>query len=150
MLLKSKIQGNASENLFYNLCKRDGYEITKSTIEEDRYKHIDFFVEINNEILSLDVKSVKRLYGKYQDEKYYIEIKNNSGKPGWLYAPQLDVLCFETFENFKLYKRDEILKYISLKGMKNFKTMSRNKDKSLCILISREELNDLVFYTIYK
>ena len=61
MLEKNILQGNKGETLFYNLCKRDGYDIRKATPYQNKYQHTDFFVKFKNNINSVDVKSIKKI-----------------------------------------------------------------------------------------
>ena len=150
MLEKNILQGNKGETLFYNLCKRDGYDITKSTPYQNKYEHTDFFVKFKNTIRSVDVKSIKKIKGKLQDEKYYIELQHDWGGAGWIYAESMNLIAFETFENFKIYRREKILNYILDKGINNFEHTTRQKDKSLCILLPRKEINSLTYKTLYK
>lgn len=150
MLEKNILQGNKGENLFFNLCKRDGYDIRKATPYQNKYQHTDFFVKFKNNIRSVDVKSIKKIKGKLQDEKFYIELQHDWGGAGWIYAESMDLIAFETFENFKVYRREKILNYILDKGINNFQSLTRQKDKSICILLDRAEINFLTYKTLYK
>lgn len=150
MLEKNILQGNKGENLFFNLCKRDGYDIRKGTPYQNKYEHTDFFVKFKNNIRSVDVKSIKKIKGKLQDEKFYIELQHDWGGAGWIYAESMDLIAFETFENFKVYRREKILNYILDKGINNFQSLTRQKDKSICILLDRAEINFLTYKTLYK
>jgi len=150
MLDKNILQGNQGETLFYNLCKRDRYDITKATSYQNKYDHTDFFVRLKNNIRSVDVKSIKKINGRLQDEKYYIELTHDWGGAGWIYAESMYLIAFETFESFKIYRRDKILNYILDKGINNFEHTTRQKDKSLCILLKREDINALTYKTLYK
>jgi len=150
MLEKNILQGNKGENLFYNLCVRDGFDIRKATPYQNKYQHTDFFVKFKNNINSVDVKSIKKINGKLQDEKYYIEMQHDWGGAGWIYAENMDLIAFETFENFKIYRRRKILNYILDKGIHNFEILTRQKDNSLCLLLDREEINSITYKTLYK
>jgi len=150
MLEKNILQGNKGETLFYNLCKRDGYDIRKATPYQNKYEHTDFFVKFKDNIRSVDVKSIKKNNGKFQDEKYYIEMQHDWGGAGWIYAESMDLIAFETFESFKIYKREKILNYILDKGVNNFEILTRRKDKSVCLLLDREEIKLITYKTIYK
>jgi len=150
MLEKNILQGNKGENLFYNLCVRDGFDIRKATPYQNKYQHTDFFVKFKNNINSVDVKAIKKIKGKLQDEKYYIELQHDWGGAGWVYAESMDLIAFETFENFKIYRRRKILNYILDKGIHNFEILTRQKDNSLCLLLDREEINSITYKTLYK
>lgn len=150
MLEKNILQGNKGENLFYNLCVRDGFDIRKATPYQNKYQHTDFFVKFKNNINSVDVKAIKKINGKLQDEKYYIEMQHDWGGAGWIYAENMDLIAFETFENFKIYRRRKILNYILDKGIHNFEILTRQKDNSLCLLLDREEINSITYKTLYK
>ena len=63
MLIKNHNQGQSSEILFQNLCKRDNIDIKKSSKSQDRYDHIDFFVKFKNNQRSIDIKSIKKIDG---------------------------------------------------------------------------------------
>ena len=77
-------------------------------------------------------------------------MQHDWGGAGWIYAENMDLIAFETFENFKVYKREKILNYILDKGINNFETLTRQKDKSICLLLDREEINSLTYKTLYK
>ena len=150
MLIRNHTQGQRSETLFRNICERDKIEIRKSTTQQDRYQHIDFFVKFKSQERSIDIKSTKKLNGRFQDELFYIELANDSGNTGWIYAENMCLVGFECFENFMVYRRDKLLEYIISQGIDTFRSMSRQKDKSLCILLPKKEVEHLVYYILYK
>tara|TARA_R110002020_G_scaffold215476_2_gene422729 strand:+ start:1093 stop:1545 length:453 start_codon:yes stop_codon:yes gene_type:complete len=150
MLVKNHNQGQISEALFRNLCERDYIDIEKSSRYEDRYEHIDFYVKLKTQVRSIDIKSTKKINGKLQDDYFYIEIKNDNGNKGWLYAPNMCLVGFECFDAYRIYRRDKILDYINSKGVNKFEPRTRYKDKSLCILLPRKDIEHLIYYTLYK
>ena len=150
MLIKNHNQGQSSEILFQNLCKRDNIDIKKSSKNQDRYDHIDFFVKFKNNQRSIDIKSIKKIDGIRQEKLYYIEIYNDGGNKGWINAPKMYLLGFECFDCFKIYRRDKISEYINKKGIDKFENRTRYKDDSLCILLPSTEIEHLIYFTLYK
>tara|TARA_R110001592_G_scaffold2489_1_gene14630 strand:+ start:2203 stop:2655 length:453 start_codon:yes stop_codon:yes gene_type:complete len=150
MLIQNHNQGQKSEALFRNICVRDKIEIRKSSSYEDRYQHIDFFVKLKTQSRSIDIKSTKKIKGKLQDDMFYIELANDGGNDGWIYAETMCLVGFECFENYMIYRRDHILDYIISQGIDSFQSMTRQKDKSLCILLPKKNIEHLVYYILYK
>lgn len=146
--------GKNAELKFEDCLVRDKIPYHKSSPYEDKYLHIDYFAKIGKTKKSIDVKALKKIRGRLQDDFFYIELINDYGNKGWIYAHKLDVLAFECFTTFELYKRKKLLDYIQSKGVDSFKCITRTLPQinftSKCILIPRNELNNIRFATIKK
>ena len=127
----------------------------KSTFYEDVYKHFDFTIKLKKHNRTIDIKSIKQIRKKFQDEYFYIELTNDICLKGWIYAETMDLVGFECFNNFMIYKRKDILKFINNKGINNFQILRRNNKKkfglySETILIKKSELEDILYYRLDK
>ena len=86
-------KGVAKEEEFITLAKTYGYGCKKSTKREDIEDHWDVELSKLNEILKVDVKSLKKIdrYDSAPNEDYiWLEIKNVHGKFGWCYAEKIN------------------------------------------------------------
>jgi len=149
---KNKINGDRTENEFKDLCIHYNKEIKDSTLQEDRYKHIDFYVNLKNEMKSVDVKSIKKVLGKYNNDLYYIELINDYGYPGWIYSEDLDLIAFENMNEYNIYQRKDILKFLEKKN--EYKEIKRKlifcDTYSKCILLPKRDIEHLKYYELKK
>lgn len=148
-------RGKATENLFQSILDSKKIYCKKSTKEEDRYKHFDFTVRLKRNLKTIDIKSIKKINKQFQDKYFYIEIKNDWNYEGWVYCETMDLVGFECFDNFMIYKRKHILEYIKEKGIKNFKILSRTNYKnpefqSQCLLLKKDDIDHLLYYKLDK
>ena len=60
--------GDKAESLFKYLCLKNNKEITDSSYYEDKYKHIDFYVRLKQNLKTVDVKALKRVKGVLNNE----------------------------------------------------------------------------------
>ena len=149
---KNKINGDRTENEFKDLCIHYNKEIKDSTLQEDRYKHIDFYVNLKNEMKSVDVKSIKKVLGKYNNDLYYIELINDYGYHGWIYSKDLDLIAFENMNEYNIYQRKDILKFLEKKN--EYKEIKRKlifcDTYSKCILLPKRDIEHLKYYELKK
>ena len=149
---KNKINGDRAENEFKDLCIHYNKEIKDSTLQEDRYKHIDFYVNLKNEMKSVDVKSIKKVLGKYNNDLYYIELINDYGYHGWIYSKDLDLIAFENMNEYNIYQRKDILKFLEKKN--EYKEIKRKlifcDTYSKCILLPKRDIEHLKYYELKK
>tara|TARA_A100000172_G_C3041782_1_gene110796 strand:- start:19 stop:297 length:279 start_codon:yes stop_codon:yes gene_type:complete len=71
--------GLKTESLFEEVAKKENFIVRKSSLSEDRHKHIDFFLEQDHFKYSVDVKARKKTTRgdvKVNDEWTWIEFKN--------------------------------------------------------------------------
>jgi len=91
----------------------DGIEFRYSTDEEDIYHHIDYRLEFNNKIHSVDLKAQKRLRrnDSHLDTEYvWIEFKGITGHAGWLYG-DADYIVFEREDSFVFILRTDVINF---------------------------------------
>jgi hypothetical protein len=153
--MRMKERGDYCENLFKTILHNKKIYCKKSTNIEDRYKHFDFTIRLKKNNKTIDVKAIKKIENKFQDEYYYIEIKNDWNYEGWIYCEYMDLVGFECFDNFMIYKRKDILKYILEQGLDTFKNIKRKNKKRpefSCevILIKRTDIDHLLYYRLDK
>ena len=149
---KNKINGDRAENEFKALCIHYNKEIKDSTLEEDKYKHIDFYVKFKKEMKSVDVKSIKKVYGEYNNDMYYIELINDYGYPGWIYSKDLDLIAFKNINKNNIYRRKDILQFLEKKN--EYKEIKRKlifcDTYSKCILLPKKDIEHFKYYELKK
>jgi hypothetical protein len=159
MFRHNVIRGKKCEQEFEMLLKRKGIFDRKATEQEDRFDHIDFWLkfqipEASQVSMSVDVKSLKKVRGQFQDELFYVELINDNGNKGWVHAPKMDLVAFECYDGFRMYRRESLVKFIHEKGMKSFQVIERRlpmKDtKSCCVMLPRAQIEHLLFYMLLK
>ena len=98
----SKKEGDRVENDLKEKLKLLGYTVKESTTEQDRYDHIDFFVNG----FGVDAKSNKHL------NNIWLEISNVNGNNGWLKGKAYYII-FEIVELncYSVFKRIDLLNY---------------------------------------
>jgi len=105
--------GLKTESLFEEIAKKENFIVRKSSLSEDRYKHIDFFLEQDHFKYSVDVKARKKTNrddAKVNDEWTWIEFKNVLGRKGWLYG-EADYIAFERADDFLMVNRENLVKF---------------------------------------
>ena len=105
--------GLKTENLFEETAKKENFIVRKSSLSEDRFKHIDFFLEQDHFKYSVDVKARKKTNrddAKVNDEWTWIEFKNVLGRKGWLYG-EADYIAFERADDFLMVNRENLVKF---------------------------------------
>lgn len=108
---KEKQIGNEGESIARSWFINNGYEVKDSTPNQDASYHADFYIMIDGEWKSVDVKYKKN---------FYIELINNWGNKGWIYIGA-DYI-FQMFrqggkwkwniDEAYLYKREDMIKYM--------------------------------------
>jgi len=105
--------GLKTESLFEEVAKKENFIVRKSSLSEDRHKHIDFFLEQDRFKYSVDVKARKKTTRgdvKVNDEWTWIEFKNVLGRKGWLYG-EADYIAFERADDFLMINRENLVKF---------------------------------------
>lgn len=100
--------GDAGEQIAIDWFKAHGYSVRLTTAEEDACLHADFMVLINDQWMSVDVKT---------KTNFIIELQNCWGNPGWIYTGA-DII-FQILHNsdywgdsIYLYRRSAFVDYI--------------------------------------
>lgn len=110
--------GMVAEDVFQLVGMSKGYEVNKSTADEDIFSHIDYHIIKNDRDLTVDVKARKRISRGVdqideeedpEDEWIWVEFKTVQGKPGWLYG-KANIIAFELPSRFILVPRKELAK----------------------------------------
>ena len=102
-------KGNQAEQKFRNLALELGWEVVESTLESDRYEHIDFVITWGDPMnedhpaasYSVDVKAQNTAE---KGEETWVEIRNTEGGPGWLYG-EADLIAFDQGDTFLVVER---------------------------------------------
>ena len=136
--------GDAAYDKFVSIAERKGYEVKKSTRNQDMYDHIDLYLTKNEITVSLDVKAKKKInrYDSNSQSDYtYVEFQNVRGNKGWLYG-KADIIAFETDDTFVLVEREGLASYCE--KVVDFKTKVGRASESLYKIYSRSDRNDLI------
>lgn len=99
--------GKMAEKRFYEAALEKGLEIKKSTLEEDRKLHVDFWMSFNGSgSWGVDVK------GNNHPSEIWCEFKNVSGDHGWMYG-EAEVIAFDMPEEggFCVVDREDLKEY---------------------------------------
>mgnify|MGYP003665356979 FL=1 len=147
--------GLKTENLFEKTAKKENFIVRKSSLSEDRFKHIDFFLEQDHFKYSVDVKARKKTNrddAKVNDEWTWIEFKNVLGRKGWLYG-EADYIAFERADDFLMINRENLVKFcedkVDLKTMVSrayqaeYKVYQRQGRKDLITRVRMDDLANL-------
>ena len=96
--------------------------IRNATKNEDIYQHWDVIVKINNEIMKVDVKGIKRIRRNepLNENIHWIEIKRNKKYLGWLYG-QADCFAFEMNDKWIVIEKKQLQDFIATNTIKVYK-----------------------------
>jgi hypothetical protein len=146
-------KGQETEDLFRRICNREQLICIKTTKEVDITKHIDFYITIDNKVVSVDVKS-----RNYDGDWVYVELKNVMGDRGWAYGESC-YIAFEREDMFLLVSRKSIVELIENKNMKErvnfaksayYKLYTRKNRKDLITKINLKDIKEKNKITIKK
>ena len=89
-----------------------GGEVYKSTVDEDKKDHVDFWWDSPKKgKIGIDVKGIRKNDdGELDDTIFWIEFRNNPGLPGWIYGKE-EYIAIERFTDIVYIKRDVLRKY---------------------------------------
>lgn len=165
--------GIRTEHDFFALAQTYGYKVTPATREENINQHIDYYLEIHESIISVDVKSMKRLYrsGKIQDDWHAVEFMavthpstmqiqynaksfnpihpdftSGSGRSGWVYS-KATYIVFELQTEFLFVTPDVLFEFCIQKV--NFHKHAASSAQAKYIVYSRPNRGDL-FTFVHK
>jgi len=95
--------GRQIEKLFHDVLTSRGYKVEKTSVEDDKMKHIDYYVNGKG----VDVKAKRSL------NKIWLELVNTSGYKGWLKGEaEYIAFHFEDFNHFKVFRREDLLSFV--------------------------------------
>jgi len=101
-------EGDKAEDSFESVANKLGLSTRKATFSENVHKHIDWWLD---DRISVDVKARKRssrASTQVQDEWLWVEFKNVSGRPGWLYG-EAYFIALERADGFVLVRREDLV-----------------------------------------
>lgn len=119
-----------------------GGEVTKTSKEDDMFRHIDIIWSYKGKTYGFDIKSAKKLNRSDNMPNYdinWIELQNVRGNPGWIYG-EAHYIAFETLNDWLIVRRMDIIDFINSKVIN--KTISKNKD--LYTYYQRDNRQDIV------
>ena len=128
-------EGNASEDRFVNACEGIGYDVRKSSKEEDMYQHIDYWIKRKHKWFGVDVK------GNRHPETIWLEFQNVRGREGWL-CGKAYYIAFDIVEigGFAIVPRQDLLEWCRDNIQKKFTT----KQDAYKKLYQREGRKDIL------
>ena len=144
----SSLKGLSAEKKFENTCISRGLEYRPATEFENKKLHFDFVVKHRDSYFRVDVKSMKskRMGGQPDPNIIFVEFRNVSGGPGWIYG-SADYIAFDMISHFMMVRRDDLLK-LSEKMAKN--TPKVNQSGVLHTRYSRIDRDDEIFVLSVK
>jgi len=82
------VTGQGAEDQLKKIAESLKIKIEKSNRKDDMYQHFDYLIHFPEGPKKVEVKARKKLSrkGEQQDEWIWIEFKNVSGNPGWIYG----------------------------------------------------------------
>ena len=106
-----------------------GGEVYKSTVDEDKKDHVDFWWDSPKKgKIGIDVKGIRKNDdGELDDTIFWIEYRNNPGLPGWIYGKE-EYIAIERFTDIVYIKRDVLRKYAEEKLPKMEPVTKRPKE----------------------
>ena len=119
---------------------------TKSTTQEDRIKHVDFWWESPKKgLVGIDVKGIKRNNrkdDKLDDSIHWVEVQSVNGNKGWIYG-EASYIAFRTFKNV-IFVKNTTLQKLSEDIVKTKELVFRNP-KECYVPYQRWGRKDIVF-----
>ena len=159
--------GKISEVLFKSLMEKEGYECYTASTYQDTNEHWDINICLEDVSEFVDVKGIKMAS---IDERTWFELRNVEGNTGWLYAPKVDYIAFETEYGFDMYRRLDVLSlieenlkksditdegytiYFEKDGLLDYRRYMRSNygRKDLAVLVPFKDIQHLIYKKIYK
>ena len=136
-------KGNASEQKFRNLALELGWDVVESTIDSDRFEHIDFVITWGDPMnedhptasYSVDVKAENT----YADGTW-VEMRNTQGAAGWLYG-NANLIAFDQGDKFCVVEREVLKEWIEKNVEREYVT---NPQDALMKVYTREGKKDMI------
>lgn len=138
--------GAKAEELFLEVMETLKKPIKRSTEEQNKFDHIDFFIGTK----SYDVKFRDHV------DFVWLEARGNYGYKGWLLGKaDYIVMFYGQLQQFVFYKRLDLLNYAKQfkdkseqKKLFHWRTRSKWGRKDLCLLVRKSDIEPLEIYTI--
>ena len=143
-------RGLAAEDRFLRVASGHGWEIEKTSTEDDILKHIDFSMKWKPDgpLYTVDVKARNTAE---EGEETWIEMRNVNGTAGWLYG-EADMIAFEQADRFIVVERDKLRiwieenverEYVTLAHQALMKVYTRGGQKDMLTLVKTYHLKGL-------
>lgn len=147
-------QDTPSELGFRARCEHLGKTVVKATEYQNKYEHIDFFVDG----ISVDVKGEKKENRYDKDitkELIWLEFKNVKGNVGWL-CSDVQKIAFKIRESYYVFDRQTLLDFtrhfieqgVIYKKKKYRKLYRRLGQKDLITYVYLKDIIHLLEYKI--
>lgn len=160
---QSSREGHEAEDRFEDYASKKGYIVEKASTKQNKYDHIDFFLEGKTGKVSVDLKARKRVSRndkKFNDDWIWIEIKNVQGREGWLYG-KADFIVFETQDSFILVPRKKLIELANEKVrfdlfivdrayQAKYRIYQRPKRRDQITQVEKKEILKLKNVTVWK
>ena len=133
--------GHRAEQVFAELLRKEGFIVRMATFPE-QMASIDVIAEKNNQKVTFDVKSRKRVSRNdisVQDEFVWLEIKNTAGNLGSLFGTA-DRMSFEMEDSFVIVDRNKLIDFVKKKC--NLRKIARTASEALYSNYSRAGRKD--------
>ena len=147
-------RGKRDEREFKALMLKNG-PVEDSSEFVDIFNHIDQYVFIDGEKVSVDVKGLKKINkwdSDTDDSRHYVEEKNVTGNTGWLFGDQ-DYIPFQTNNHWVVVDKLRLQYFIILNCTDKkvydrkmlYKRYGRSKwgKKDVIILVETKKLKDI-------
>lgn len=103
VMRRSWNNGMDVEQKFVELMEGRGATVKKATVKQDRFQHIDYFVNG----YGVDVKAGRKC------DSIWLETVNVGGHRGWLNGDaDFIAFYFDDLQCFKIFRREELLRFI--------------------------------------
>jgi hypothetical protein len=135
------LNGFNAEQTFASLLQKEGFKVTMASFPE-QMRNIDVIAEKNNQKVTFDVKSRKRISRndtEVQDEFVWLEIKNTNGGLGSLFGTA-DRMAFEMEDCFVIVDRNKLIDFVKEKC--NLRKIARKANEALYSNYSRAGRKD--------
>ena len=138
-------RGSGAEQRFANMCSKRRLGVYPATPFENRVMHFDYIVVLRDGLDTrqrVEVKAIKsRRRGETPDPSViFVELKNVSGGPGWVYGKS-DIVAFEQPSGF-LMVQTRALKHLAESMVSTCKHANRSGIHHT--LYKRRERDDLM------
>jgi hypothetical protein len=110
---KKSRRGDSAEKRFVRIGKQRGWKVQKSTYQENREKHIDYWIANSDKRIRTAVKAIKKTHGSRDpdDTIQLLEVVGKNNTKGWLFGSKADWLIQETGAGFYIYSIRDAIKY---------------------------------------
>ena len=152
----SNATGRCAEVRFQRAAQGKGLVVTKSSYNEDRYQHIDYWLAVSpdGKKWGVDVK------GNNLPDEIWCEFKNVGGNPGWMYGGAR-IIAFDMPEEggFSVVDREELAfwceqhvanELVTDKRKAYLKKYTRKDRKDVITILKLRDLKTLQSYRVWE